>query len=94
MRAPSLFSTTWPLALSTSSPPFTAHHTPLEVPPTYSVMNNVQFSCNVLFAQFHVLVDVASGGSDDWAKGSAGIKYSYTVEMRDTGTFGFQLPAR
>lgn len=39
-------------------------------------------------------IDVASGGSDDWAKGSAGVKYSYTVEMRDTGTFGFELPAR
>lgn len=36
---------------------------------------------------------LASGCSDDWAKGGAGIKYSYTVEMRDTGRFGFQLPA-
>jgi len=35
----------------------------------------------------------AAGGSDDWAKGSAGIKYSYTVELRDTGTYGFALPA-
>lgn len=35
----------------------------------------------------------AAGGSDDWAKGSAGIKYSYTVELRDRGTYGFALPA-
>jgi len=36
----------------------------------------------------------ASGGSDDWAKGGAGIKYSYTVELPDTGDYGFLLPAR
>lgn len=36
----------------------------------------------------------ASGGSDDWAKGGAGIKYSFTVELPDTGTHGFILPAR
>ncbi|KAJ9586558.1 hypothetical protein L9F63_028399, partial [Diploptera punctata] len=35
----------------------------------------------------------ASGGSDDWAKGAAGIKYAYTVELRDDGTYGFLLPA-
>ncbi|XP_071439408.1 carboxypeptidase B-like [Hetaerina americana] len=35
----------------------------------------------------------SSGGADDWAKGVAGIKYSYTVELRDTGNYGFLLPA-
>nr|SVE80575.1 EOG090X00QE [Daphnia magna] len=44
---------------------------------------------NAIFAEG----GLASGCSDDWAKGGAGIKYSYTVEMRDTGRFGFQLPA-
>ncbi|XP_043283994.1 carboxypeptidase B-like [Venturia canescens] len=34
-----------------------------------------------------------SGASDDWAKGVAGIKYSYTLELRDRGTYGFLLPA-
>ena len=34
------------------------------------------------------------GGSDDWAKGGAGIKYSYTVELPDTGSYGFLLPSR
>nr|XP_012229445.1 PREDICTED: LOW QUALITY PROTEIN: carboxypeptidase B-like [Linepithema humile] len=34
-----------------------------------------------------------SGSSDDWAKGVAGIKYAYTVELRDRGTYGFLLPA-
>ncbi|XP_065567648.1 carboxypeptidase B-like [Artemia franciscana] len=37
---------------------------------------------------------MATGGSDDWAKGGAGVKYSYTLELRDTGFYGFQLPAR
>lgn len=35
----------------------------------------------------------ASGGSDDWAKGVAKMKYAYTVELRDTGRHGFILPA-
>lgn len=35
----------------------------------------------------------AAGASDDWAKGVMKIKYSYTVELRDTGRFGFTLPA-
>ncbi|KAL0119099.1 hypothetical protein PUN28_009600 [Cardiocondyla obscurior] len=34
-----------------------------------------------------------SGASDDWAKGVASIKYAYTVELRDRGTYGFLLPA-
>ncbi|CAK9813043.1 Carboxypeptidase A4 [Anthophora plagiata] len=34
-----------------------------------------------------------SGASDDWAKGVAGIKYAYTLELRDRGTYGFLLPA-
>ena len=35
----------------------------------------------------------AAGGSFDWAKEVAGIKYSYGFELRDTGRFGFLLPA-
>ena len=34
----------------------------------------------------------AAGASDDWAKGEAGIKYSYTVELPDTGRHHFLLP--
>ncbi|CAH1779637.1 unnamed protein product [Owenia fusiformis] len=34
----------------------------------------------------------AAGASDDWAKAVAGIKYSYTLELRDTGYWGFVLP--
>lgn len=36
----------------------------------------------------------AAGGSDDWAKGGAGIKYSYTIELPDRGQHGFILPAQ
>ncbi|XP_059470334.1 carboxypeptidase B-like [Neocloeon triangulifer] len=39
------------------------------------------------------LIYVSSGGSDDWAKEKAGIKYAYTVELPDTGRYGFVLPA-
>lgn len=35
----------------------------------------------------------AAGGSDDWAKGDLKTKYSYTMELRDTGYYGFVLPA-
>ena len=35
---------------------------------------------------------MASGGSIDWTYGEAGIKYSYTIELRDTGRHGFLLP--
>lgn len=36
----------------------------------------------------------AAGGSDDWAKALLKIKYTYTIELRDTGRYGFILPAR
>ena len=34
-----------------------------------------------------------SGSSLDWALGVAGIPYVYAMELRDTGRFGFYLPA-
>ena len=34
----------------------------------------------------------ASGGSMDWVKGVVGVPYTYTMELRDTGTNGFLLP--
>lgn len=36
--------------------------------------------------------DSNSGSSRDYAKGVPGIKYSYTIELRDQGDFGFLLP--
>jgi len=39
------------------------------------------------------ILSPGAGGSDDWAKGLGGFKYSYTIEVRDTGRYGFILPA-
>ncbi|XP_035705148.1 carboxypeptidase B-like [Folsomia candida] len=36
---------------------------------------------------------IASGSSMDWWKGVVGVPYSYTLELRDYGLFGFLLPA-
>ncbi|XP_028045069.1 carboxypeptidase B-like [Monomorium pharaonis] len=36
----------------------------------------------------------AAGGSEDWAKALTKIKYSYTIELRDAGKYGFVLPSR
>jgi len=38
------------------------------------------------------LLYVASGGSLDWTLGELGIPYSYAMELRDTGAYGFLLP--
>ena len=39
------------------------------------------------------ILDVVSGSSVDWTYGAEKIKYSYGVELRDTGKYGFLLPA-
>ena len=38
------------------------------------------------------LTDISSGSSADWTYGKAGIKFSYGVELRDKGKYGFLLP--
>jgi len=35
----------------------------------------------------------ASGCSVDWGYDALGAKYSYVMELRDTGRYGFLLPA-
>ncbi len=40
-----------------------------------------------------VSIDATSGGSDDWTYGALGLVYSYALELRDTGRYGFLLPA-
>lgn len=35
---------------------------------------------------------LCAGNAVDWMYGSLGIKYSYLVELRDTGEYGFLLP--
>ncbi|MEQ2168037.1 Multifunctional pyrimidine synthesis protein CAD [Goodea atripinnis] len=46
--------------------------------------------------QYGSIIDViyqASGNTVDWTY-EQGIKYSYTFELRDTGAYGFLLPAK
>ncbi|KAF8757986.1 hypothetical protein RHS01_03523 [Rhizoctonia solani] len=43
-------------------------------------------SCELLYP--------APGNIIDWTYGDAGIKYSYSLMLRDTGTYGFLLPPR
>ena len=38
------------------------------------------------------LLYIASGGTLDWTLGELGVKYSYGLELRDTGTYGWLLP--
>ncbi|XP_078573698.1 carboxypeptidase B-like [Branchiostoma floridae x Branchiostoma japonicum] len=45
------------------------------------------------YGTFTNLLYAASGMSCDWAYTVAGIKYSYTIQLRDTGQYGFVLPA-
>jgi len=40
------------------------------------------------------LLYLAPGGADDYVKGVLGVKYSFTVELKDTGQYGFMLPPR
>jgi len=56
----------------------------------YGTRYTVGSSTNLLY--------IASGGSDDWAhatvaEGGPNIKYSHCIELRDTGRYGFILPA-
>ena len=37
-------------------------------------------------------LDYVGGCSSDWAKAKVHIRYSYTLELRDTGEYGFLLP--
>lgn len=46
----------------------------------------------ITFIHDFMHTDAAAGGADDWAYGVAGIPYVYTIELRDTGRYGFILP--
>ena len=51
---------------------------------------NINLSINNV-GIIHITADYSSGCSVDWAKGN-GFKYSYTIELRDEGNYGFLLP--
>ncbi|CAG7816112.1 unnamed protein product [Allacma fusca] len=74
-----------------------------DFPPTYTELKNLGVrAANALTAVHRTSYEVGSiteilspgsGGSDDWAYGSGNFRYSYTIELRDTGRYGFLLPA-
>jgi len=51
-------------------------------------VNNVAYTSQAAWQLYY-----ASGGASDWFLSKGQISYSYTIELRDTGTYGFQLPA-
>ncbi|KAK3086539.1 hypothetical protein FSP39_019901 [Pinctada imbricata] len=71
------------------------------MPSDYRDLDNMgRAASNAIYQKHHarytvgedtVVLYAAAGGADDYAKGHAGIKYSYTVELRDTGRYGFVL---
>jgi len=51
-------------------------------------VNNVAYTSEPSWQLYYT-----SGTAQDWYYGEAKIPLSYTIELRDTGTYGFQLPA-
>jgi len=51
------------------------------------------YGTNYVYGPISETLYTASGGSVDWAYGYLGVVYSYTPELRDTGSYGFLLPA-
>lgn len=80
-----------------------SYDSPNELPPFFDEMYDLAVSAtqaltNVYGTRYGVSNSYESygataGSSDDWAIGGAGIKYAYTIELRDQGQYGFELPA-
>jgi murein tripeptide amidase MpaA len=51
-------------------------------------VNNVPYTSQASWQLYYT-----AGTSQDWYYSQASIPLSYTIELRDTGTYGFQLPA-
>ncbi|XP_031556614.1 carboxypeptidase B2-like [Actinia tenebrosa] len=51
-------------------------------------------AANYSHGQSSRLMYGASGVAEDWVYGNLGVRYSFSVELRDTGHYGFLLPAR
>jgi len=52
-------------------------------------VNNLSYQ----FGTIYNIIYPASGSSADWGYDVVKVIYSYGVELRDTGTYGFVLPA-
>jgi len=51
-------------------------------------VNNVAYTSQASWQLYYT-----AGTSQDWYYSGATVPLSYTIELRDTGTYGFQLPA-
>jgi len=51
-------------------------------------VNNVAYTSQASWQLYYT-----TGSAQDWYYSQANIPLSYTIELRDTGTYGFQLPA-
>ena len=47
---------------------------------------------HILHINNKLILDPAAGASDDWYRGVLETRYSFTTELRDTGSYGFALP--
>jgi murein tripeptide amidase MpaA len=73
-----------------------------EKPPDYEAQNDLSAAAVAAIKSVHnkvydygpiaTTIYPASGSSADYTYGECGVKYSYGVELRDTGEFGFLLP--
>jgi len=74
-----------------------------DLPPDYDVEYNLAVSATDALTAVHGkeytvgsianVIYLASGSTVDWIYGTAGVVYSYGVELRDKGLYGFDLPA-
>jgi murein tripeptide amidase MpaA len=74
-----------------------------ELPPDYTTQNALSEAAVAAIKATHgktyeygpiaTTVYPASGSSADYVYGVCGVKYSYGAELRDTGEYGFMLPA-
>jgi hypothetical protein len=50
------------------------------------------YGTEYVFGPSAIVIYINSGPSDDWALGAGGVRFVYTLELRDTGFWGFLLP--
>ena len=54
----------------------------------YFIISGTQYQHGNIGATIYI----ASGNTVDWTYGTANVTYSYAIELRDTGEYGFLLP--
>lgn len=71
--------------------------TEYELGSSANILCNLHKICLIEFKVFQLMVikiftDLSAGSSRDWAHLEGGFRYVYTLELRDTGRYGFILP--